>query len=178
MSTRSKERQRNVRSGFYARWVASLLLVLGSSAQAAELSNSEKRALLDLAGSHPVAATALLFLDRAAAADSSGTLYLEGIASRQALEVLLDPGDSGESDGTEPVLPRSPYSAAPFFVEVRWTISRGGENARLVQMQAQIVNSEGEPLRPAHVLEAPVVIVIASDTLEVMLACPDVFEDT
>lgn len=164
------ELRRNVRGGLCARVLASLFLVLCSSAGGAERSDTEKRALLKLAGAHPSAAIALVFLGTEVTAGSSGTLYLDGIPSLPALELLLGCCGSAARDDADLVLPRNPYSTAPYFVEVRWASSRRSDQAQLVSIRAQLVNSEGKPLRPTHLLESPVVVVIENGTFSIAQA--------
>lgn len=168
----------NARSGLREFFLSSLLLTLCSSVEGAELSASQERALLDIAGSHPSAATALLFLSKEVPASSSGTLQFEGIPSRRALEVLLDRHGGAARDAGDLVLPRNPYSTAPYFVEVRWAISARSDRARLVSMRAQLVNSEGQPVHPPHLLESPVTIVVANDTFTITRFVSSAFEGT
>lgn len=147
--------------------IVALLSMHPDLAAGSALSAQQERALLEIARTHPSAALSLLFVDRDAPSGSSGTLYFEGIASVEGLELLLDHQGGVARDTPQAAFPRNPYSAASYFVEVRWSIATHGQTTR-ISTRAELVGRDGHPLRPARPLEAPVTIMVEDDRLSIL----------
>jgi len=133
-----------------------------------QLLQSEISSLRVIGSSHPCAATTLLYIRGQSADEERGTLYLEAIPSEESVEMLLDTAD-GSAFGTEvPGLQRSPYSGAPYFVEVRWARVRLDGASSLVTTSAQLVDREGQPIEPPHVIESRATVLVAGGTYRLL----------
>lgn len=133
-----------------------------------QLLPSEIASLRVIGSSHPCAATTLLFIRGQSADEKEGTLYLEAIPSEASVEMLLDAADGSAFRTEVPGLQRSPYSGAPYFVEVRWARMKIDATSSLVTTSAQLVDREGQPIEPPHVIEPRVTVLMAGGTFRLL----------
>jgi hypothetical protein len=127
--------------------------------------SGDETLILQIAQSRPCAAVALLNLRRNPASASAGTFYLDQMPTVQIVSFMLGHEDRGPLDLPLQV---NPYNAAPFSVEVRWSIEKLSGSSTILSADARLVDAAGVPLHPAHPVELPTRVVVGAGTLRVL----------
>jgi hypothetical protein len=162
-----------------ARRVTTILLLLALTSAFAsdrgpaveEMSFRQKgESLRRIAGVRPCAVTALIYLSDPRLAPARGTLQLEGLPSTPSVERLL--GRAGERSGTSEnlVLPRNPYSSAPFYVQVEWSLARVDQSSFFFTSRSEIVDRYGMSLNPVHLIEPQSIIFVSEGSARLLEA--------
>jgi hypothetical protein len=129
--------------------------------------------VLRIAQRRPCLATAFLHVRAKKSEQGEGILQFEGVPSLRSVAVILDlSGEASRKAG--PVLLRSPYSTAPYYVEVRWTIWRVREDSFYFTTAARLVDAIGAPIVPLHEVEPQTTVQVSRDALRIVGADADV----
>jgi hypothetical protein len=137
---------------------------IAPSTTQATLARHQIDSMLVLAASRPCAATAWFYVQRAL--PTSGRLILEQIPTIEGVTALLDRGGGGQTS----MMPMrvNPYSSAKLLVEVRWRRWEVTSGEVLFSTRAQLLDGDGAPLHPPHLIEPPTVIALSAGSLRVL----------
>jgi hypothetical protein len=128
-----------------------------TAARCARISQAQTASLRVLAASYPCAAAAVVYVLRKSLSAQQGTLYLDAVPSPAFIAWTIDLAEAFDF----PVQPNL-YATSDYFVEVQWSVEKMGATA-FFTARAQLVDRSGAPLKPVHIVERPVTLLIAEN---------------
>jgi hypothetical protein len=122
-----------------------------------------------LASAYPCAVLALLHILNDPKARADEVIYVDQIPSAEEMLQAVDELSHGDSRALAGALQRNLYSGNTTFLRIRWRTASTGSGSDALVFDAELVNHDGTPLLPRHVLET-VTLAVSAEAVRVVPA--------